>query len=99
MDKEIQINGVSLIDRRWNIQYIPEGMPKKRGSNLTIPYADGEKWVKKNFEARSETLNMWVLPFDETGRIPQGKTAREQLEENIDYLKGLFGFSGLAEYR
>jgi len=99
MDKDIQINGISLITHCWNLQYIPEGIPKKRGNNLTIPYVDGDKFIKKNYEPRTEILNMWVLPLDVTGVIPQGKTAREQLEENIEYLKNLFGFSGTATYR
>lgn len=104
VEKDIQINGTSLISPRWNLQYIPEGIPGKRGDNVTIPYADGERFIKKNFEARTETLNMWVLPFDEMGKVPREEnTGRplisEQLEVNIEILKVLFGFAGSATLR
>lgn len=98
--KDILINGVSLVSKRWNVTSIPEGIPAKRGENISIPYLDGRRFVKKNYDERRETLNMYVLPFDESGNVPSEKTLSEQLEENVEYLKRLFGSSiNLLEYR
>ena len=98
--KDILINGISLVSKRWNITLIPESIPAKRGENVSVPYLDGRRFVKKNYDERREILNMYVLPFDESGMVPAGKTIRQQLEENIEYLKWLFGSSGrLLEYR
>jgi len=95
MTKEIQIDGISLTSKRWNLEYVPEGIPKKRGNNLTVPFMDGARWVKKSYEQRTDNLNLWVLPKDENGSLLEGKTEAVQLEENIEYLKQLFGVSGL----
>lgn len=96
MIKELHINGISLNSKRWNVEYIPEGMPQKRGSNMTVPFLDGARWVKKSYDQRTDNLNIWVLPRDENGILPNGKTAEEQIEENIEYLKQLLGVSGLV---
>jgi hypothetical protein len=97
--KDFEFNSVSLVGPQWNIEYIPEGLPKRRGGNVQIPYLDGERYAKKLYAPRTDTLNMWVSPFDSTGKIPSGKTAKEQLEINMEYLKGLFGVSGLVPIR
>lgn len=100
MDKDIQINGISLISPRWNIQAIPENTPGRRGTNSIVPYSDGGRFVKKNYEQRTEILNMWVIPVDEYGNFPTNKSLRQQLEENVEYLKQIFCSSmGLLEYR
>lgn len=97
--KDFEFNGVSLISPRWNIQYIPEGIPKKRGNNVQVPYADGETWVKKSYESRTDVLNMWIKPVDATGVLPVGKAPKEQAEINVEYLKSLFGIPGLVVVR
>jgi hypothetical protein len=98
--KDLQFGGVSLIDQRWGITFIPDTIPARRGENIVVPYLDGARFVKKNYDQRTETINMWVTPYDQTGVIPSGKTPKQQLEENMDYLKSLFGSPvGLVAYR
>lgn len=95
MVKEIQINGISLNSKRWNVEYIPEGIPQKRGSNIIVPFLDGARWVKKSYDQRTDNLNIWILPRDENGILSNGETLKEQLEENMEYLKRILGISGL----
>lgn len=98
--RELQFNGVSLIDPRWNVSTLPESVPARRGDNVQVPYLDGARFMKKSYDQRTETLVMWVLPVDASGDVPADKTCWEQLEENVDYLKGLFGGpGGLVPYR
>lgn len=98
-DIEIQFDGITLNSTRWNIETIPEGIPARRGDNITIPFRDGARYIRKPYEQRSETLNMWVRAVDENGVLPSGVTPRRQLETNIEYLKQLFGIEGLVAYR
>jgi phage-related protein len=96
MPKEIMINGTSLNSKRWNVEYIPEGIPQKRGSNITVPFLDGARWVKKSYGERTDNLNIWILPKDENGVLPIGTTPEEQLEKNMEDLKQILGISGLV---
>lgn len=95
IEKDFEFNGVSLVDKRWDIEYIPEGIPKKRGTNTVIPYADGARFSKKLYDQRTVTLNLWVWHCDANGVFK----GREQLEENMEYLKQLLGIPGLVQIR
>ena len=87
-------NGVSLNTPAWSVATELSkgiGAPAKRGSNLKVPYAFGERYRTKMFEPRVVSLPMAVRGIDKTtGLIPAGKTEKEQLFENIDYLSGVF---------
>lgn len=94
--RDFKFNGVSLMDARWSIEAIPETMPARRGSNLVLPSFNGSKYVKKHYEERTEVINMWVRGVDSFGVLPVGKTTAQQLDENIDYLRSLFGISEMV---
>ena len=87
-------NGVSLNTLAWSAAHELSkgiGVPAKRGSNLKVPYIYGERYRTKMFEPRVVSLPMAVRGIDKTtGLIPAGKTEKEQLFENIDYLSGVF---------
>ena len=95
-----EINGTVLNTLAYNIETFPESIPARRGENLGIPFLDGKRFVKKHFEERTVTLNMWVRGRDADGNPVPGKTERQVLEENTETLKKLFGAPrGQAAFR
>jgi len=87
-------NSVSLNTLAWSVATEVSkgiGVPAKRGSNLKVPYAYGERYRAKMFDPRVISLPMAMRGVDKTtGLIPPGKTEKDQLFENIDYLSGVF---------
>lgn len=89
-------NGIDLTNKAWGIQSIDGlGTPGLRGSNIQIPFMNGNRWIKKRYDSKVIMIIMYVLGVDKTtGTIPQGTTYMEQLDINIDYLLKLFGIRG-----
>jgi hypothetical protein len=86
-------NGTDLVGPAWAVAEVPKGIgvPPKRGGNLKVPYIHGDRYRAKMFEPRVLSLPMWVRGLDkDTGLVPVGKTEKDQLFENMDYLSGLF---------
>lgn len=86
-------DGIDLNTKAWGISEIPEGLglPGFRGDNLKLPFLHGRRYIKKRYEQRSLIFVMWVRGLDKTtGKVTQGKTAQELLQENIDYLSACF---------
>jgi hypothetical protein len=54
----------------------------KRGENIMLPHRQGRIYVPKLREAQTFDLNLWVLPLEEYGRKPIGKTIEQKTDEN-----------------
>lgn len=63
--------------------------PKFRGTNITIPYRPGTKWVPKVADERILTLAMWVKGCLADGSAPTGETEAQQFDDNWRTLSGL----------
>jgi phage-related protein len=90
-------NGISLCTSAWNVESVLEGLgkPKARGSNISIPYTHGSKYIKKRLESKTLILAMWVVGNSPSHIRPiGGNLSMGQLDRNIDYLNSLFGKSG-----
>lgn len=84
----------------YAVESFPHSVPARRGEDITVPYRDGARHVtRKPFDVRKEPLNMWVRGVNTSGVVPPGKTQRQQLELNIEYLKSLFATSGQVALR
>lgn len=96
-------NGVSLQSEAWSVAAESTkgiGIPSKRGSDLNVPYIYGERHRLKMFAPRVISLPMWVRAVDsQTGLVSAGKTARDQLHANIDYLSSIFTTRTQAKLR
>lgn len=86
--------GIDLCTKAWSVAVESLkgiGVPSKRGDDLKVPYIYGERHRTKMFNPRVISLPMWVKGVDSlTGTVPAGKTARDVLHENIDYLSSIF---------
>lgn len=94
--EEWMYNDVELNSKAWGIQSV-DGLstPSLRGSNLQVPFANGNRWIKKRYDSKIIMLNMYALGVNETsGLITIGMTQFEQLDANIDYLLKIFGVRG-----
>jgi phage-related protein len=94
--------GIDLTTLAWSVAEVPGGIgvPPKRGSNLNVPYAYGERQRVKSFGPRVVPLGIWVRGFDPiTGMVPAGKTERQALLENMDYLSGILTTRTQAKLR
>lgn len=92
VDEYWEVDGVSLHTWAWAIETLSgrEGIPPRRGSNVTVAYRPGEVWRPKVFGPRVESLAMWVRGCDVNGVIP-GAGARAQFRQNLESLKSMFG--------
>ena len=66
----------------------------KRGENIMLPGRQGRIYVPKLREAQTFDLNMWVLPIEEDGRKPVGKTIEQKTHENWRKLVAAFDQEG-----
>lgn len=66
----------------------------KRGENIMLPHRQGRIYVPKLREAQTFDLNMWVLPTEEDGRKPIGKTVEQKTHENWRKLIAAFDQEG-----
>lgn len=92
-----EFNGISLHTKAWSVIEVPEGIGTLglRGTNLQVPFKNGKKFIKKRYNERTVMIAMWVKGLDPiTGAIPEGKSAKELLYENMDYLSCVFGKKG-----
>jgi len=90
-------NGISLCTKAWYVEEVLDGIgpPGFRGENLQVPFQNGTRHVKKRYNKKNMILGMWVVGCDKvTGRVPDGMTMMESLEQNIEYLSSLFGIRG-----
>jgi len=97
-----EFNGISLHTKAWSVIEVPEGIgtPGLRGTNIQIPFKNGKKFIKKRYSERNVMMAMWVRGLDSiTGAIPEGKSEKELLYENIDYLSSVFGKKGQHSLR
>ena len=98
--RKIYFNGFLLTTEAWNVESMPFSVPERRGDNVTVPYRNGARHVRnKPFGQRRPVLNMWVAPTDANGVLIEGRTEREQLELNLEYLKSIFAVSGQVTLR
>lgn len=89
-----QVDGTDLRTLAYNVQAITEGhgIPPVRGSNLVIPFRHGSRQYRKYYAERRLTLSMFVLGVDPSdGLVAGGKTNLQELYENLDTLRQLFG--------
>jgi len=97
-----EFNGISLHTKAWSVIEVPEGIgtPGLRGTNIQVPFKNGKKFIKKRYSERAVMMAMWVRGLDPiTGAIPEGKSEKELLYENIDYLSSVFGKKGQHSLR
>jgi len=98
--RKIYFNGFLLTTEAWNVESLPSSVPERRGDNIVIPYKNGARHVRnKPFGQRRPVLNMWVAPTDAYGVLIEGRTEREQLEINLEYLKSIFAVAGQVPLR
>ena len=98
--RKIYFNGFLLTTEAWNVESLPSSVPERRGDNVVIPYKNGARHVRnKPFGQRRPVLNMWVAPTDANGVLIEGRTEREQLELNLEYLKSIFAIEGQVALR
>lgn len=84
--------GIDLTTRAWTVTEVPGGIgvPAKKGGNINVPYAYGDRHRTKTFGPRIVPLALLVTGRDPiTGMVPAGKTELDTLMENIDYLSGI----------
>jgi hypothetical protein len=87
------IDGVPLNTLAWNIETRggTNKPPSRRGSNVTVPYRPGQRFVEKTPDSRTVPLKMWVRGCGQDGEIPAGFTAaRSQYDQNLSDLQRLF---------
>jgi len=97
-----EFNGISLHTKAWSVIEVPEGIgtPGLRGTNLQVPFKNGKRFIKKRYNERTVMMAMWVRGLDPiTGAIPEGKSEKELLYENMDYLSSVFGKKGQHSLR
>lgn len=92
MSKELWVyNGLELSSKgKWDVEEVLEGIgvPKHRGSDIQIPFHNGNKWIKKRFDSRKMVLSMWIKGDN-----------KEDLDDNIDSFLQAIGKSGLHTLR
>lgn len=79
------VDNVSLVDEGFLIADFIESSPPRRGTDLVVARATGQRYRQKFYDARTQTIVLWALKDDEFGNINGGA------ERNIDRLKRLFG--------
>lgn len=83
---------IDLTTRAWTVTEVQGGIgvPPKKGGNINVPYAYGDRHRTKTFGPRILPLVLLVTGRDPvTGIVPAGKTELDALMENIDYLSGI----------
>lgn len=63
--------------------------PPMRGDDLTIPHAVGQRWLPKQVEGRTITLQMWVSAANPDGTIPALGQQRANFVANWNALRQL----------
>lgn len=79
------VNRTPLTQAGFLVADFIEGAPGRRGEDLTIARRAGQRWQKKFYDARVQTIVLWALKEDEFGNVRGGA------ERNVDRLKRLFG--------
>lgn len=91
-------NGIDLCNNKaWGVEQVLDGSgpPGFRGSDILLPFNNGNTHVKKCYNSKKIILGMWVAGFDKvTGKAQTGKDIYDTLEENIEYLSTIFGRPG-----
>jgi len=89
-----EYDGVDLSTYAYDVRALgaPEQVPARRGDNVAIPGATGRLYVDKRLDQRTLTLSMFVDAKHPTS----GSNTRtaEQLQTNLDLLKGVFARDG-----
>lgn len=86
-------DSVSLNNYAYGVTVADDGgIPQKRGSNRQISYRHGSQFRRKFYDSRVVTLSMFAQDRDTADAIPAtDQLSREQLNDNIEVLKALFG--------
>lgn len=79
------VDGVALDDAGFLVANFVDGAPPRRGVDLTVARAAGQRFQQKFYDARTQTVILWALKEDEFGNVEGGA------ERNVDRLKRLFG--------
>jgi len=86
------VDGVSLQTYAFNIESLGGDRmkpPPFRGSDVTVPYRPGQKFVPKVLDANVVQLGMWVVGTDEDGNPPADPGVRLQWDQNWRMLRKL----------
>ena len=79
------VDGVPLDQAGFLVANFVDGAPQRRGTDLIVARAPGQRYQKKYYDARTQTVVLWALKSDEFGNVAGG------VERNVDRLKRLFG--------
>ena len=79
------VDGVALDEAGFLVANFVDGAPPRRGADVTVARAPGQRYQKKYYDARTQTVILWALKEDEFGNVEGGA------ERNVDRLKRLFG--------
>lgn len=86
------VDGQSLQTFAFNITTLGgdrEAPPKLRGSDVSVPYMPGTRYVPRVPDSRVITLGMWVIGANEDGTIPVDEDRRRTYDRNWRKLRKL----------
>ena len=86
------VNGVPVHRHAYNLRFLPESSPPRRGSNRKVARRPGDVWRRKTHGPRRQQFAMQLFDRDQFGRT--GPTARAF---NLDHLKEIWDDGELLE--
>lgn len=91
-----EANGLSLHTHAWSAETKAGRMASagKKGEDYALPYRSGRTKVRKNREARTENLPMWVTCKNIDGTDDDTMSKKAKVEQNWNYLMSYLDVPG-----